>query len=176
MKTEMLKQRNLKRCQPGEAAFNRVIGRYKARALELKFEYSLTPDEARSLFEADCYYCGVSPINISSGIVNGEYIYNGIDRKDNNKGYTKTNSVTCCIDCNIRKSDLDYLLFIDWISTVYKRVVMKEDDVKRNKRIVKDIRRLGRKIAGQPKPTLIEQTKKRVSRQEQKIRDKREIE
>ena len=42
--------------------------------------------------------------------------------------------------------------------------------------MVKDIKAIARKLVGQPKPTLIEQTKKRVSRQEQKIRDKREIE
>lgn len=44
------------------------------------------------------------------------------------------------------------------------------------KRTVKDIKAIARKLQGTPRPTLIEQTKKRISRSKQKVIDKGERE
>jgi hypothetical protein len=35
----------------------------------------------------------------------GKYVYNGIDRLDNTKGYTIDNIVPCCYKCNVLKKD-----------------------------------------------------------------------
>ena len=50
----------------------------------------------------------------------GRYIYNGVDRKDNNLGYTIDNCVPCCHRCNSMKSNLSYQNFIQHISNIYK--------------------------------------------------------
>ena len=48
--------------------------------------------------------------------MNGDYIYNGLDRIDPSKGYELTNIVTCCENCNRLKSDLvSYEEFIEFI-------------------------------------------------------------
>ena len=31
------------------------------------------------------------------------FVYNGIDRVDNSKGYTLNNILVCCYDCNTKK-------------------------------------------------------------------------
>ena len=49
-----------------------------------------------------------------------EYLYNGIDRKDNYKGYVIDNCLPCCTICNKSKRDLDYLIFTKWIERVSK--------------------------------------------------------
>ena len=58
-------------------------------------------------------------VNNLSGY-NGIYIYNGIDRIDNNKGYTIDNIVPCCHICNQAKSSFTLQEFQDWIEKVYQ--------------------------------------------------------
>lgn len=41
--------------------------------------------------------------------------YNGIDRVNNNEGYTLLNSLSCCIICNRAKNSLSYGEFIEWV-------------------------------------------------------------
>ena len=54
-------------------------------------------------------YCGSEPsykINTNTTDNHGDYMYNGIDRVDNIKGYDLDNCVTCCSLCNWMKRDL----------------------------------------------------------------------
>lgn len=53
---------------------------------------------------------------------NSKYIYNGIDRIDNSKGYTKENSITACKQCNISKSTYSQQDFINWINNCYNNL------------------------------------------------------
>ena len=46
------------------------------------------------------------------------YSYNGIDRKDNTRGYEPDNCLPCCGLCNRMKSALSYGDFMDWIGRV----------------------------------------------------------
>lgn len=55
----------------------------------LSFKYFL------KLILSNCTYCGEPPNPL-----------NGVDRYDNGKGYTKSNSVPCCRDCNWMKGDM----------------------------------------------------------------------
>lgn len=73
---------------------------YKRNAKKRGIEFELTKDEFSNMIEQNCTYCGDS-----------ERI--GIDRKDNNKGYTLENSVPCCTSCNYMKKDLSVKEFID---------------------------------------------------------------
>ena len=45
---------------------------------------------------------------------------NGIDRIDNNIGYTKENSVPCCEICNKAKRDMSYNDFINYLKRIVK--------------------------------------------------------
>lgn len=91
----------------GEASFNRIFGNYKYRAKRKGQGFSLSKEEFRLLVDDVCHYCGSAPKNVSvKPTFNGEYVYNGIDRIDNNKGYVANNCVTCCEVCNTMKNKL----------------------------------------------------------------------
>lgn len=51
--------------------------------------------------------------------MNGEFISNGIDRIDNNRGYVKENCVPCCKTCNYAKRKMDLLTFKEWARRLY---------------------------------------------------------
>lgn len=99
---------------PGEAACNHLYASYRSAARRRTREWQLTKDEFRSLTRLPCYYCGTKPSKEYRTLngCNGTYIYNGIDRKDNSRGYTLNNSVPCCFACNRMKGVMDAKEFI----------------------------------------------------------------
>lgn len=100
----------------GEASFNDLLGTYKRNASSKQLEFTLTKDEFRELTSSNCFYCGAGPSTpFTHNRYNSYYIYNGIDRVDNNKGYTKENSVPCCFMCNYSKGKLSQEEFLSWI-------------------------------------------------------------
>lgn len=66
-----------------------------AKKRNITWDTLFTRDICEKLFKGKCYYCGM------------EYIENeyrlGIDRVNNNIGYTITNCVSCCEKCNFMK-------------------------------------------------------------------------
>ena len=52
--------------------------------------------------------------------MNGDFIYNGIDRLDNNEGYLPSNVVTCCKICNRAKHSLTVVEFLEWVRDISK--------------------------------------------------------
>jgi hypothetical protein len=55
---------------------------------------------------------------------NSKYIYNGIDRVNNNFGYLIDNCVTCCTNCNVAKMARTQEEFNSWNQRVYEHKVM----------------------------------------------------
>jgi hypothetical protein len=101
----------------GEAALNKIYYQYKKRS---KGVFGFTKNEFQEITQQDCYYCGIKPnqeVRVQSD--SGSYFYNGIDRVDNSKGYTKENSVPCCWKCNKAKHNMTEKEFLTWISSVY---------------------------------------------------------
>lgn len=78
--------------------------------------WSITFEDWVMLSQLSCRYCGSPPSNLSRGGYgrNGEYHYNGLDRVDNDVGYTLKNVVPCCKRCNCAKSDQTVTEFLDW--------------------------------------------------------------
>lgn len=79
------------------------INVYKKRAMKKGLEFTLTQDQFDHLVDSNCFYCGK---------VRTKNHRNGIDRKDNNVGYTLDNCVACCGQCNQMKcqlTDADYI-------------------------------------------------------------------
>ena len=102
-----------------------------------KKDSDLTVEEFYDLSQKECYYCGSLPINkfnrakidkksSKKAKVNGEYIYNGLDRLDCSKGHTKDNVVPCCKYCNFAKSKLTFYQFKEWASRVQDHQKEKE--------------------------------------------------
>src|SRR3990167_2189366 len=102
-----------------DSAFRKVMRAYRQSSSVRKYTWGLSDEQARSLFVAPCYYCGSNPTKISKAVSGAEFLYNGIDRTDNSKGYTVENCVTCCAQCNYAKSDLTVDAFREWVRKVY---------------------------------------------------------
>lgn len=98
---------------PGIRCRNYVYNSYKTGSKARKLQFELSIEEFERLTSLNCYYCGVNPSNIrKSEYGNGEFIYNGIDRVDNNKGYVIGNCVPCCYVCNFMKRALSLEIFV----------------------------------------------------------------
>jgi len=97
--------------------YKRTCAKYRGHSFELCFE------EFFYMTQQNCYYCGISPSNFyrSKNAKKGFY-YNGIDRINNELGYTKSNSVCCCKDCNNSKSNLTQEEFINRIKKCYNHL------------------------------------------------------
>lgn len=70
-----------------------------------------------------CHYCGRRDRNTLNekskidGLYNVKgFKYNGLDRKDNDVGYTEDNCVPCCLVCNRAKNSMGYNEFIEYLN------------------------------------------------------------
>jgi len=73
--------------------------RYKFQAKQRGLVFNLTLDEFSKIRSMPCHYCGKPGPN-------------GIDRKDNGKGYDIENSAPCCATHNAMKSSMNEEVFI----------------------------------------------------------------
>jgi hypothetical protein len=101
-----------------DSAQKRLFKDYKTHAVVKNIEFKLSYDEVVKLTGSSCFYCGIEPSTIKQarGHV---YLYNGIDRVDNLKGYEVDNCVPCCSTCNYAKRAMSKAQFISWIRRVY---------------------------------------------------------
>ena len=72
--------------------------------------FNLTDEQIKHMLKQDCFYCSkkITALN-----------YNGIDRIDNNKGYTVKNTRACCWLCNRMKLDKNVCDFIQCVFNIY---------------------------------------------------------
>jgi hypothetical protein len=108
------------RLPTGVSAFNTLVRRYRNDARRSGREWVLSNDECLRLFQSPCHYCGVSPQQVSGDAKrnNGTFTYNGIDRRDHNRGYCPDNVVSCCVVCNRAKLERSEEEFIEWVLRV----------------------------------------------------------
>lgn len=113
--------KNIIRKNMYESSIKSIIRRYKDGAKRRNLEFLLTYDECVSIFIQNCYYCNDKPNQINKHPdFYGNFIYTGIDRIDNTKGYFLENCVPCCKLCNWMKRDLPYKEFLDKIKKIYE--------------------------------------------------------
>jgi hypothetical protein len=124
---------------PEDSSFRAKANSYKSLAKNRKIDFLLSVEETINLLKGDCKYCGKKPSNYfnyrknSSSSKKTNYssnhpkdyqiLYNGIDRVDNKKGYTKENTVTCCTQCNTAKLNFTLDEFKSWIESVYNKII-----------------------------------------------------
>ena len=117
------------------ASMRAQITRYKKQAKQRGLKYELAEKQFAELTQRDCYYCGAKPNNISGNKkLNGDYIYNGIDRIDSKKGYIVNNVVPCCKICNSAKSNMTIDNFRNWIERAYNK--MREPEIETENRLI----------------------------------------
>jgi hypothetical protein len=102
---------------------NLLLKNYKNSAYRRNHIFNLSFSEFENLIENNCYYCNSSKEESTNIITDSnrerKYIYNGIDRIDNSKGYIKDNVVSCCPKCNMAKRLMTLSEFQQWINKIY---------------------------------------------------------
>jgi hypothetical protein len=114
-------------CSGTDGAFRKLFYIYKRNAKLQSREWSLTEEQFRTLTSSPCYYTGRLPANVYKHWTT-TYVYNGVDRVDNNKGYTIENCLPCCHDVNFAKGRMLHSDFIQLCKEVtqYKTQTQKD--------------------------------------------------
>ena len=112
--------RKRRKYPPVESSARDLFQKYmKRNPGDLQFE------EFVKLTQLPCYYCGASPYQIylnknATDNEGGKFIYNGLDRIDNTRGYDKENIITSCGVCNFMRHKQTmaqfYMKIIDIVS------------------------------------------------------------
>lgn len=94
-----------------------LFGSYQLKCEKKKICFSLSKERFKELINISCFYCKTAPKNSlilrNKTEGNKNFIYNGLDRMDNSKGYTDENVVPCCKKCNLMKKDMS---IEEWLS------------------------------------------------------------
>jgi len=99
-------------------ASNKIYYSYKRGAKVRCLLFDLNITYFNNMILNACHYCNSKP---KKPVKKGNiilFLRNGIDRKDPNIGYTKTNCVPCCFICNYGKLDLPYDDFVKYIKNI----------------------------------------------------------
>ena len=104
----------------GTAMVNMLYSKYRRKAIKRGYDFLISLELFTSLIRSNCHYCGSLPMN--SFEYDRDFLYNGVDRVDNDLGYVDGNVVTCCKWCNQAKSTMSYAQFVDYISRVYNHL------------------------------------------------------
>lgn len=112
---------------PNNGAIKKRIYHYYQRNAEKRnYEFLVSFTRFVELIENKCYYCTNPWSNqMVSHTSSPEYKYNGIDRLDNNKGYTDDNVVSCCRNCNRAKGIFGEKDFKKWIINLFNNYILK---------------------------------------------------
>ncbi len=113
-----------KRLEYGQAAFNALYASYKKGAKKRDLEFEITKAQFKEITTKNCYFCNREPEQGKgkNPLAYGDFIHNGIDRKENHKGYTLENSIPCCIRCNWAKGTLSKDEFLTMVVRIYNNL------------------------------------------------------
>lgn len=105
-----------------EKSLNHLYLNYKNGAKARKYDWELDKSEFSKITKMNCHYCGIEPSSHHRIQEHHPYTYNGIDRKDNSKGYVKGNCLPCCGTCNRMKSTHSTRDFLAQIKKIHKHL------------------------------------------------------
>jgi len=100
-------------------ALTMLWNQYKFSAKSRNMEFSLTRQQFEVLVTSPCHYTGDAPsereYTAKRKSLKVTAKFNGIDRKNNQEGYTYANTVPCSPTANRAKDTMGYTDFIAWI-------------------------------------------------------------
>jgi len=106
-----------------DAGYNSIFSSYKAGAIKRNKSFEIELIDFIKLLKGNCFYCDSEPLTERKLFgTYGNYLYNGLDRVDNNKGYLLDNVVPCCKVCNIAKNTMGLEDFKTWVVRVSKKL------------------------------------------------------
>ena len=91
-----------------ERPYKKVFQSYKSNAKSRNLDFKLSYEEFKVLLLKNCYYC--------------DDVSQGVDRINNNQGYTVENSVSCCTTCNFMKNTHTLGNFIQHIEKIHSHI------------------------------------------------------
>lgn len=107
-----------------DAVCKELYRSYKKGAIRRKLNFDLNYNTFKKLVLDSCYYCGeILPLKTRRIEDQDKVDIIGIDRKDNTKGYTVENSVSCCSICNYMKRKFSPEIFINQAIKISKKHV-----------------------------------------------------
>ncbi len=110
------------------STFNHVYDDYRQGAKQRELKFNLTKEEAWSIFIQRCHYCNSDLCHKQiSKYGCGDFSHNGIDRVNNDLGYSIENCVPCCVNCNRLKSTESKEGFLEWVEKVYSNLKLLPD-------------------------------------------------
>jgi hypothetical protein len=109
--TEVKEKKAWRRDPTDQPAHHHHFHRYVCNARKRGITLTLTESEFKELTLQECHYCGDAPREYRH---KGRTIQvNGVDRVQNELGYTVENCVPSCSDCNFAKRRMTKARFID---------------------------------------------------------------
>jgi len=106
---------------PGFSSAKLLFNKYKHNAKVRNIDFTLSFTEFLTITRKNCYICNRKPATkLNHAGLRGSYTYNGIDRLDNNLGYTSANSRPCCWLCNRMKMNMTLDEFKKHIQRIVK--------------------------------------------------------
>ncbi len=126
------------RKEKGLAGKNKLLRAYKHGAKQRNLEFDLQFDGFVAITSQNCHYCGTAPRQIvTSGNKDStpeaeehsKYVYNGIDRIDNNEGYIAVNILPCCWACNRLKGSMEQRAFLEQVDKIYAHQLSLRTDI-----------------------------------------------
>jgi len=108
-----------------ELVQNRLYHTYRIAAKNRNYLFDITKEQLWRLSQQDCIYCGQKPATIITPQkrLDQQFFYNGVDRINNELGYTIANLAPACICCNRMKRTLSHDEFISHISRIYHKQI-----------------------------------------------------
>jgi hypothetical protein len=123
--------KGVKRSADGHSATTKLFTAYKIAAKRRGLEFSLSREQFVTICKSKCHYCGCEPYQVRHEDKCGdEFIYNGIDRVNNDLGYIMGNVVAACGVCNCMKRHHSFDFFKKQISKIYKRICLEGSENK----------------------------------------------
>ncbi len=112
---------------PTKGSKKALFRKYKRSAKIRDHSFNISFDQFLVMIDQECFYCGKSPSQTFKGN-REDFLYNGIDRLESNRGYEIGNIVTCCKECNYLKWTKSINDFLIWLKMCYNHLNLEFTD------------------------------------------------
>ena len=149
--------KNLKQIATNQRQYEPIISSARVTFFQTYNDGNLTFEQFYTLSQQNCFYCSKPPSNKRKTIFsysseyhknNCEFIYNGIDRINNNLPHIYENCIPSCKECNLSKRNMSLEDFYNMIVKIHNKETKIPNYEQLYTNIVKDLSQFKR-IRGQ---------------------------